>query len=443
MLASRYESEAALEDRINWNRWWVIGLLLALTFATIGGNLEASLTTEYSSTPFHESDNTVAKRQKSVTSSSAIGYLMLASIGIVLTLSLPAKHTNFLGFLALITISWIGWNYLSVLWSVDPRYSVRKLIVLTLFLLGVIGIARSCSVRDFIGVTLITSGILVLFGMLAEIRLGTFQPFSSAYRFTGITHPNTQAVYCAFLILGGACIYGVSKGANRLAIVAIGLGLVFLPLSGSRTTTLALIVALVFAWLLSLDWRFRILQVSSFTAFASLFLLAIVSTSATAAEKTLGFAAMGRVDHVTSLTGRLPLWNELIQRSANHKLLGHGYSAFWNSKTIDEISRMFYWHIPSGHSIYIDTFLTIGLVGVIGLAFLLVFAVGNAILRYSQSGDRTDLFVVAVLIFASIQGIAESKFISTGLAGLVAYVVTMQLCLSPTHTNETTSQPTC
>ena len=81
----------------------------------------------------------------------------------------------------------------------------------------------------------------------------------------------------------------------------------------------------------------------------------------------LVFALLGRD---TSLTGRGPLWHEVVHVIAQRPLLGHGYAGFWNedSREVLYLWLRAGWRAPDSHNGYLDVMVQLGIVGL--LAYL-------------------------------------------------------------------------
>jgi O-antigen ligase len=120
--------------------------------------------------------------------------------------------------------------------------------------------------------------------------------------------------------------------------------------------------------------------------------------------------AMGRTEDVSSLTGRLPLWEELLRSIGDRPFVGHGYLAFWEKEKIDYLSALLKWEIPHGHNMYLDVLLDGGYIGL--ALFLLIFVVSLYVTfrRVIVNYDRDVSIVFGLLVFALVHGFAESLF---------------------------------
>jgi O-antigen ligase len=73
-----------------------------------------------------------------------------------------------------------------------------------------------------------------------------------------------------------------------------------------------------------------------------------------------------------SLTGRVPLWKELVATGARRPLFGAGYSGFWSGDSVPDVWRKVGWTPTTGHNGYIDIFLDLGIAGLLIVLFFLI-----------------------------------------------------------------------
>ena len=142
------------------------------------------------------------------------------------------------------------------------------------------------------------------------------------------------------------------EGINRWLVLIFMIGIITLVMTKSRTT----LAGFCFAGLATLFITFK----PNNRVFAiSLYLLAFVivgffltlsrgNVRADVASKL----AMGRTKDVTTLTGRLPLWELLGEAIQEKPIMGYGYLAFWDKDRIEFLSDQLKWEIPHGHNMY-------------------------------------------------------------------------------------------
>jgi O-antigen ligase len=296
-------------------------------------------------------------------------------------------------------------------------------------LMGALGLAKRFEMEDFIWISVLSITAFVMAGIFAEVTLGTFRPWRHDYRFAGTCHPNDQGLQCALLVLAAGFAEFAERDRPWLRRALMVLGLAGLALSKSRTTLIAFIAAAAIALILRSSGAKRWIVAS--TCIVVLCLAGILSSfvSVAAVSEAGNVAAMGRKQHLSSLTGRLPLWKELWKAAEDRLWLGHGMGAFWNVKSVTKYSRMFGWHIPHAHNAYLDLILQMG---VIGMAMHVIWLVGTGIValgRYDRWLRPGDLFVTCFMAFEIVHGISESKLPGSGEAGFLMLAVVMMVSL--------------
>ncbi len=359
---------------------------------------------------FIDSENRTADRVEAVNLITAPVRIVLGVIGFAFFLIPTRQRLGWGGPIAFVLLMYLGFAGLSLLWSINPSVTLHKFVVLVCFGVAAAGLARQFSMGElvflFIAVCLSYIGI----GVLVEILLGNFTPHKSDYRFVGTCHPNTLAVYGTFCCMAASVYFGRLRAFDPWLIAIFAVGIITLLATKSRTTLAAFIFALVAIRFLTFRPDKRVF-LTALAALGAIVVAVFLALSRSNVSRGLaGSMAMGRTEDVSSLTGRLPLWEELLRSINDHPLLGHGYLAFWEKEKIDYLSALLQWEIPHGHNMYIDVALD---VGVIGLAlFLSIFVVSLYVTfrRVIVNYDRDVSLVFGLLIFALVHGFAESLF---------------------------------
>jgi exopolysaccharide production protein ExoQ len=326
------------------------------------------------------------------------------------------------GWLGYIALGFIGWTMLSVLWAEDLGQTVARLVTFAIFCAAATVVARRFTSRDVILLTVIVSGIILAAGVFAEINLGTFRPFTPGYRFAGVIHPNNEGINCALLLLSGITATRCMKRYRIPFYLCAFSGLVFLILTGSRTAAAAAIVATVTYLFTNSSSRGRIALVVGGPALLSTLLLS-------AGPKTLKSSVLlGREPSgVNSLSGRTELWAELAEYAAQRPILGYGYGGFWTPAHKLAISSQEKWAVPDSHSTYLEVLLTLGTLGMLTYALLLLMGIRRAFRFYGLTHDPAFACMAAMLLFASIDGLLEAAFTEPALPMFLSMVMLAQL----------------
>jgi hypothetical protein len=107
-----------------------------------------------------------------------------------------------------------------------------------------------------------------------------------------------------------------------------------------------------------------------------------------ATSKAGEIASMGRGEDMTTLTGRIPLWEMLLEAIADSPIVGHGYLAYWDDEQVEYLSSTLRWEIPHGHNMYLVLTLDGGL---IALALFMRVTRASICLGSSFAQWSTDL----------------------------------------------------
>jgi exopolysaccharide production protein ExoQ len=201
-----------------------------------------------------------------------------------------------------------------------------------------------------------------------------FEPWSGLAINTGIT-TDKNALGADCLILGFFFFWYLlqtwktERGTwrrNELRLIAgflIGIWWLFSKAHSATALTSLFIGALVvvFVGIRSIDKRF----IGTYML-AALVLLII-------AELTFGISGrfsegLGRG---SGLSGRTELWTELLKLDTN-PILGTGFESFWLGKRPEKLEGIFYYIPNQAHNGYLETYLTLGLIGVFLLLGLFV-----------------------------------------------------------------------
>ncbi len=416
----------------NWMTRFAIAIVIAGAFALISHDWSISRTYVIENqTQFHKQPNRIAIRQKTTTGSSAMGYLLIGAAGACCVLLRPLGRLRWDHPLTLACLLYIGWCVLSVLWSPSMGVSFRKVTIFVLLLTGTFGMARKIELEDLCWIIVIICSIFLVLGFLAEIAHGTFRPWIGSYRFAGTLHPNSQGMHAAVLCLAAGFLSWSKRDYPWIRWAFMGLGVIALLLSESRTSLAALLVTGSVAWILRARGPQRILLVAGTVSLACIVAIAYGFVSTSTVHSTADVVTMGRQESISSLTGRIPLWQELLKAAEDRPFWGYGFGGFWSEKNIRKYSEMFAWQIPHAHNAYLDIVLSTGIIGLVlylgwALSTLLV-----AVARHEQSQRPAELFAICLIVFSLAHGAGESKFPFTGMGSLFLFFAMVLLAIRP------------
>lgn len=323
----------------------------------------------------------------------------------------------------------LGWCFVSVLWSVYPPMTVRRLVVLACLLTAALGAARRLTPREMTAAVLIVTTFYMLLGIASEAALGMLRPWQGGYRFSGSLHPNTQGLNLVALCFSSFLLARTTPGARGRLMLLFAVAFVMLLLTKSRTSVAGVIAALVIVGTLRTPTRYKVVTGFATAWLAAAVVMFVLLIGFDPTEKVQNAALLGRQEQAASLTGRLPIWEELTPHISHRPWLGHGYDTFWSPDVVEEVSAELNWGIREAHNAYIDSTLSVGLIGtVLGLLAVLA-AIIRAGRLHHRTGDAGAGFIFALLIFGLINGLTESGMTMPMFIPFIAVTGILQIAL--------------
>jgi exopolysaccharide production protein ExoQ len=336
--------------------------------------------------------------------------LALGTLGLFGLVGLACRGEKTLrnrGVLFLAFAAYLAWCGTTCLWSDDVALTVRRWTALMCEVAAAMAVAKHCTARQFVWIVFVCTSAWLCLGIGAELAHGAFQPGREGYRFAGVFHPNNMGVNCALLIMSALYLATGEQRAGKWLYLCASVAGVFLLETGSRTALAAMLASFFVAW-------FFVAPSARKLGIATVLLLVVAFGWIASGPAVFGdradLVSLGRTDSdPSSITGRVPLWQELLSDYLpRHQLVGYGYGAFWSEDRIVEVSHSQGWSVPHAHSSYIDFVLNTGYVGaVLCIVTLLsaLFLVLGLESRYTRDGFG---FVAMVVIFAMTGSLSET-----------------------------------
>jgi exopolysaccharide production protein ExoQ len=113
-----------------------------------------------------------------------------------------------------------------------------------------------------------------------------------------------------------------------------------------------------------------------------------------------------------TLTGRIPLWQEVLDQISTNPWHGFGYSAFWYSAAGTRIQQKLYWQITHSHNGYLELTLGLGLIGLALLSVILLKTISRGIYAARDSYTIFNFWPLFYLIYALVDNLTESWFVT-------------------------------
>jgi exopolysaccharide production protein ExoQ len=408
----------------NCRLFWLMVVFVGAVFFFVAHNFQVSQYEDFA--PWSDSDGTMEAGSNVV---KGLALSLIGLLGLYLLWRRDGQSFDLAGWLPLLIVGYLALSMASVLWSINPGMSCRRLAVLMFCVLGAAGFARQFRPRDVAIMALAISGAYLLVGICAEVALGTFRPWSSGYRFAGTVHPNTQGAHLAVFCFAAFCLARSATPRRAWLWTLLAVGLIFLLLTKSRTSCAALAVAMTVLWMVGTSSRARVLAIAR--AGLVICAAALAGTLFGIDDKIAEAAMLGRHEESEALTGRVPIWTELLGYVRERPLVGYGYESFWTAKRIEAVSDEMQWPLREAHNAYVDAVLSVGLIGAAVFVAAMLLSLFRAAAAYRATGDAGFAFTLCILVACLVNACLESGMMSPSFTTLLAGCGVAQLFTLP------------
>lgn len=315
---------------------------------------------------------------------------------------LRAKQVSFAGlFVAMLAVS--------VLWSPVPGYSLLSAGAFVCMFLFALTLAHHLDEKQIQLAVVLGLGAIVVASLLAAPftnSLAGFSPGSTGVaedRLAGLTeHPIGLAEVASLLILAcGALIPKLRRHRWMLAALILA-ALAALVLTRSRMPPLAMAAALV---VVAVYARGAMAALLPFTLLVGTGLALVVVSfglDALVPNEVLKLVSRsGSVQEVTTLSGRLRVWDVVLYQIGAAPWFGHGHAA--GQEVL--FSRFEQWSLVHAHNLFLQSLLYVGIVGTLPL----IAALGAQVIGFLR---RPLPFRDAIVLYTLFIGITETSLLS-------------------------------
>ncbi|MBE7382484.1 MAG: O-antigen ligase family protein [Leptolyngbya sp. SIO1E4] len=217
-----------------------------------------------------------------------------------------------------------------------------------------------------------------------------------------------------------------SEGAKAFRWILFGISFALLVLSNSKTSLLGFFVTLIaFPLQKSLQQRYK---------FRTLFLVSltlsiIITISLVAINLVIALESIGKDP---TFSARLPLWGILIDKVKEQPLLGYGFQGFWSSQrkmvSLLLVSEGYTWRAGHAHSGFIETALSLGLVGLSLFSLSLFSGIFRSLQLLRDSSTLESLWTAQFLVcFLLVNATIESTILAPNLLWMLYVSIAISL----------------
>ncbi len=408
---------------------WLVILVLGGVFFFVFHDLSVSRFEQFA--PWSDTDE-IKAAGGNVVKGAALSLLGL--LGVYFLWQKEGRKLQLGGPLAALMFFYVAWAALSITWSIEPWLTTRHVAVLCFCFLGALGIARQLSERNLAVAALVITSVYLVMGVAAELALGTFRPWAGEYRFSGTLHPNAQGLHISILCLAAFLLARTSpsKVQRNWLTALFAAAFVFLLLTKSRTALAGFLPAITVLWFVrtSASKKALIIVGLLFTVCMALLICSLVDINSK--DLLADTVMLGRQEEIQSLTGRLPIWSELMHYIGQRPLAGYGYETFWTPAHIEDLSTTLQWRFREAHSGYLDAVLSTGLVGASCLLLIVIIGIVSAAVKYRDTNRLGCAMTLGLLLIGLISAFLESGMVGENFATLLTGCCMIQLaCLPP------------
>ena len=382
--------------------------------------------------------STLTEVTRTGSAATKLVWIALLGCGAVLVFSKTGKLMKLLRTINPFLLAVIGVAVLSLLWSIDPGTTLKRVVRLFTFLM--VGLALALTgwhqnrfqavVRPILTIMLFGS---VIFCLVADPRL-TMETGNSAELINSwhglALQKNSLGSLAALGIIFWTHGY-LSKQTGLMATV-FGLAVSGICLIGSRSST-NLMGALFSAMFLLMLLRFppglrRQMPyiVGAFAALIMVYALAVLKLVPGLDILLRPIVAFSGKD--LTFSGRTEIWKIINENIAEHPLLGTGYSAYWIgeypwSPSYQFLTRLYFYPSQS-HNGYLEVINDLGAVGGLLLMGFLIVYVRQSLQLLKPARSQAALYLT-ILFFQLIANLSEARWFSaTSVEFLVVLLAT-------------------
>jgi len=387
-----------------------------------------------------------------VSEGSLSNQMLISTFGLVGALFLPAAIRRFdkaFQWLVALWIVYLGWGAASLLWSTYPPLTVRNLVAFVLVSVGCFGLGvgfygslpdgRDLFLRHVFWASVLSALVILLplpFRFQQYNLLDPSQRLDIGGNFPAYA---VRPVMISLLALVATSILGARRWLKRDWFWVALLVLSLLALKSRGPVVWGMLALGIFYLLYKTSIRDRVLQ-------AGLLFIIGVGTYIYYSENVLQtifgplvpYLTRGNVQATENLTGRVPLWQALIEQVWQHPWLGAGFAAFWSPLHIAELVSSGVSGRTSAHNGYLEEMLN---TGVVGLTILLAFCLGalTVALRQARRGDPLGWLVFLFMVYYLLLNLTNALTQEYFQPPFVAILLSLGLLASRPTTDPATS----
>lgn len=355
-----------------------------------------------------------------LTGQETLTYLIFGALAGLALVLVFAEHGRALASLATpFTIALALWFCVNVVLSQDPGTSLKRLM-----LTAAVALLTAClpllarsrdELRNLLAVSALTLLVLCYIGMIVAPDVTIHQAhdllepqLAGDWRGT-FAHKNRAAAVMGMLLFVGIGVWRMGWRVGGGAIVFLS-GLFLIGCGGKSALALSLFV-------FALTSLFRIVRSLGGRAVLALGPVVFINVFSVGTVMNDGLARLvASLPIDATFTGRTDIWRFAIDSLASRPITGFGFAAFWGTERVREVAsddKSWAGIAAHSHNGYVDTALTLGLVGLLLTVLVLLIGPLRAYQRAdadgTPAGPAADMFL-QLWLFGVLLSAMESFF---------------------------------
>jgi len=352
-----------------------------------------------------------------------VAYLSVFSV--ILAVALQRRGAAILAAVPVPIYVALVWCVLSILWSVAPDVSLRRialtsLVVLTTFFsVDLIGAERALRLLRLVLAAILLLNLSSLFFVPQAIHLSGEAGTALVGNWRGLHFHKNLAGPIASM----SALVFLHFAVNRKQVkdwVLFFLAVIFTVGTSSKTAISLLIcvvvAATVYRYCQNSARRMSVLRIATYFALAYVLLVSFIFQD----------YIMQLLSDPDALTGRGAIWQLSITYLAEHPVLGSGFGAFWQSGSYSPVLDLARerWLITAAHSHngYIEVAVTTGVTGLVIAAFAFVVFPFRQLLR---SHGPHHVLIWSFVIFFILLNVTETRLLDRDRPEWVLFLVAL------------------
>lgn len=321
--------------------------------------------------------------------------------------------------LIILCVAWCG---LSFFWSISPDITMRRVVAIVMTTSFGLLLAAKYSWHGLIQRLAIAFAFLTLGSYVFAIAIPEYGRMQFIHEGTwrGMwLEKNSFGAQMSKAVLLFMCAFAMAPKRGWIWVPMGVLAFIAILMCTSKTALLAallMISGMVFVRIMRANpvLRIPVMYIAIVGGVAFGFCMTFIPEEM--------FALIGKDP---SLTGRTQIWDGLMRAIGEHPWLGYGYGTFW----MDPLGPSYWvrfeldWGVPTAHNGWIETWLSVGLVGIgiFAVTYLITLILGLD--RLARGGVENYWVLLSTILFGFLS-MSESTILQQNHLDWVIFVAT-------------------